>query len=125
MNRTIRRSFDTTLTGIGMVFIFGAVLLGGSQSLQLLMPMAVIGVLLMEAGVWGMATKVLPTDRRYHGLRSEGDYMLSLIRDLNAAAVARAHGEDDGTRFLDTLEEMHSSVVRMSELAGMDEATTE
>ncbi|MDA1370769.1 MAG: hypothetical protein O2971_08430 [Proteobacteria bacterium] len=121
MNRKIRRYIDIMLTGLGIALIFTAVLLGGSLEIQIQMPMALFGVLLMEAGVWGLSQKLFPSDRRFSRLRSEGDYMLDLIRELNAAAIGKDKGVEDAKRFQATLEKMHDSVVHMSELAAMED----
>lgn len=67
----------------------------------------------MEAGVWGLSSKVFPNGRSYIDLREEGDNIIELIRKLNAAAVAREKGEDDAS-FQVTLDEMHDSVKRMA-----------
>jgi hypothetical protein len=81
------------------------------------LPLALIGVLLMEAGVWGLSSKVFPNERRYIELRVEGDSIIQLIRQLNAAAVARDQGVGAEDNFQATLDEMHDSVTRMAELA--------
>lgn len=74
----------------------------------------------MEAGVWGLSTKVFPNERRYIDLRDEGDSIIQLIRQLNAAAVAREQGADTEDLFQTTLDEMHDSVKRMAELASRE-----
>jgi len=122
LNRKIRRKIDTMLTGLGIAFIFTAVLLGGSLGIEMQMPMALFGVLLMEVGVWGLAQKILPSDRHYSSLRTEGNRMLGLIRELNAAAIAKDLGKEDAKRFQATLEQMHESVVKMSELAALEDS---
>jgi len=83
----------------------------------------IVGVMLMEAGVWRLSNKILHTDRSYTDLREEGDYIIKLIRELNAAALVRDKGEEDDGQFQIVLEEMHSSVERMSELAGRSNET--
>lgn len=117
MNRNIKRQFDLGLTGLGIAIIFSAVILGGSLEVQAQLPLALLGVLLMEAGVWGLSTKLFPNERRFTSLREEGDHMISLIRELNSAAIAQSTGEEDAKRFQATLEKMHESVMKMSELA--------
>ena len=77
----------------------------------------------MEAGVWGLSSKVFPNERRYIDLRAEGDNIIQLIRELNAAAVARDKGIDADERFQATLDEMHDSVKRMAELASRESDT--
>ena len=73
MKRNIRRQIDIGLTGLGIAIIFSAVILGGSMEIQLQLPLALVGVLLMEAGVWGLSSKLFPNERRYSQLRDEGD----------------------------------------------------
>jgi len=120
LRRNIRRSIDVGLTGLGIGVIFTAVLLSSSLTVEIQLPIALVGVLLMEAGVWGMASKVFPNERRYVGLREEGDYIIQLIRQLNVAAVAREQGTDEDGRFQATLDEMHESVKRMAKLASSE-----
>jgi hypothetical protein len=103
-----------------MGIIFGAVLFGPS-SLQLQVLLVLIGVLILEAGVWGLTSTFLPNERRYLSLREEGDHFLGLIRELNAAAIARGEGEEDDKLFRETRARMHASVERMAELAGQDD----
>lgn len=116
MRRSIRRSIDISLTGLGIGVIFTAVFLGSFLTIQVQLPIALVGVLLMEAGVWGLSSKVFPNERRYISLRAEGDHIIKLIRQLNSAAIARDEGRDDGL-FQATLDEMHDSIKRMAELA--------
>jgi len=68
------------------------VLLSSSLDIQQQLPLALIGVLLMEAGVWGLSSKGFPNERRYIDLREEGDNIIELIRKLNAAAVGGEKG---------------------------------
>ncbi len=117
MKRNIKRQFDIGLTGLGIAIIFSAVVLGGSLEIEAQLPLALLGVLLMEAGVWGLSSKLFPNERRYTSLREEGDHMIALIRELNHAAIAKSTGQEDAKRFQATLEKMHDSVVKMSELA--------
>lgn len=121
MKRNIRRSIDIALTGLGIGIIFSAVILRGSLDITAQMPMALLGVLLMEAGVWGLSNRLFPNERRYSKLRMEGDAMINYIRELNDAAIAHASGKEDAKRFQATLQQMHDSVIRMSDLAGKED----
>ena len=103
MKRNIRRSTDVGLTGLGIGIIFTAVILSPSLPVQMQLPIALVGVLLMEVGVWGLPSMVFPNERRYIELRQEGDSIIQLIRQLNAAAVARDQDEDVEDRFQATL----------------------
>ena len=74
----------------------------------------------MEVGVWGLSSMVFPNERRYIELRQEGDSIIQLIRQLNAAALVRDQGEDAEDRFQAALDEVHGSVHRMAELAARE-----
>ncbi len=124
MKRKIRRGIEIALPLSGMGIIFGSVLFG-PNNLQLQVLFVLIGVLILEAGVWGLTSGILPNERRYLGLREEGDHFLGLIRVLNAAAVARDEGQEDDARFRETRAQMHTSVERMAELAGQDDVAEE
>lgn len=120
MRRKIRRSIDAALTGLGIGAIFTAVLLSASLTIQMQLPLALVGILLMEAGVWGLSSKVFPSERRFGDLRTEGDNIIQLIRQLNAAALARDNDIDEDGSFQATLNEMHDSIERMAELASLE-----
>ena len=122
MKRKIRRVLEIALPVLGMGVIFGSVL-AGPTSLQLQVVLVLFGILILEAGVWGLASRLLPNERRYLGLREEGNHFIELIRQLNRAAVARQEGDEGDKnegRFRDALEQMHASVRRMGELAGKE-----
>jgi len=121
VKRSVRRNIDIALTGLGVGIIFSAVILGSSLDIRAQLPIALIGVLIMEAGVWGLAAKLFPSERRFLKLREEGDRMIDLIRELNAAAIAKDTGAEDAKRFQETLQEMHDSVLKMSELAAIED----
>lgn len=120
MKKSIRRNIDMGLTAVGIAVVFSAIILGTSLDVRAQMPIALIGVLLMEAGIWGLSAKLVPNQRKYTSLRDEGDRMLDLIRELNSAAIAKEIGTEDAKRFQQTLEAMHSSVLKMSELASVE-----
>ena len=120
MKRNIRRSIEIILTVAGIFIIFGSVLLANDMGLQTQFLMVLFGVLLMEIGVWGLSSKLMPNQRRFVNLRGEGDHMMNLIRELNSAAIAKDRGIEDAKRFQNTLALMHDSVVRMSEIAAQE-----
>jgi hypothetical protein len=47
----------------------------------------VLGILLLEVGVWQLAHHLLPSERQYLALRCETDLFLTLVRQLNAVAL--------------------------------------
>lgn len=120
MKRKLRRGIEVALPILGMGIIFGSVLFGSPNNLQLQVIFLLVGVLILEAGVWGITKGILPNERRYPALREEGNHFIGLIRALNAAAVARDAGHEDDHRFRNSLEQMHASVDRMGEFTGQD-----
>ena len=119
MRRKIRRVAEIALPVSGMAMIFTSVLYGG-DSLPLQMIFVLFGVLILEAGVWGLANKLLPDERRYLSLREEVEHFITLVPELNEAAVAKEAGTENDARHRDTLEQMHNSVKRMGEVAAED-----
>lgn len=117
MKRKIRRIIDILLTGFGIGLIIVTVLLGELFRVSEQWPVVLVGVLLLEAGVWGLSTKAMSNERRFMDLREEGDNMIKLMRELNSAALAKNEGEEDEQRFKATLEKMYSSVKRMGTVA--------
>ncbi len=117
MKRKIRRVFDALLPLVGMGIIFSSALFGSPGSLQAQVIMLLVGVLVLEAGVWGLTGSILPNERHYPLLRDETDRFLGLVRALNAAAVERDEGEG-GAHFEESLAEIRASVDRTAKAAG-------
>lgn len=116
--RKLRRSLHMLVPAMGMALVIGAVLFGEPLAVQLFLVVA--GLLMTEAGLWRLADPVLPDERKYLALRKESDHFITLVRQLNTAALAMADGDDRGSRFaLDEVQtEMHRSVDRMVHFAG-------
>ncbi len=114
----VRDGIEAAFALVGIGFIFASVLLGSPINPQLQWTFLLVGLLILEARVWGLTSRVLGNRRIYLVLREEGDHFIGLIRKLNGAAVARDGGHEHDERFRHSLEEMHASVERMSELAG-------
>ena len=123
MKRNIRRVINIVITAVGIGIIFAVLLADDALELQAQLPLALLGILLMEAGVWGLSSRILPSERRFNALREEGDRMMGLIRELNAAAIAKDTGIEDAKRFQATLQDMHDCVAHMSELAAREGAS--
>lgn len=102
----------------GMVLVLAAVLLVRSSRAEL--ALVVLGLLLVEGGVWRLAGSVLPNERQYLALRAESNRFIAMVRQLNSAAVALRREETPGARM--AMEEMkramHRSVERMVLVAG-------
>lgn len=116
--RKLRRILQMIVPAIGMALVIGAVLFGQSLPVQLFLVLA--GLLLTEAGLWRLADPFLPDERKYLPLRTETDHFMTLVRQLNASALALQEGDDRGPRFaLDEVRtEMHRSIDRMVNFAG-------
>lgn len=116
--RTLRNVITFAIPVAGMVLVLGAVLFAIALRTQLVM--AVVGLLMVEGGVWRIAGSILPNERRYLALRAEGDRFIALIRQLNAAAVSLHEQASDGARLAmeETRSAMHRSVERMVAVAG-------
>jgi hypothetical protein len=119
--RTLRQASDKGMPIVGVVVILAAVLF--VRELRLQLAIVVVGLFLVEAGVWNLSQWLLPNDRQYVGLRAEGDHFITLIRQLNAAAVQLKAADDTSNReaFETAREAMHESVDKMAWLAGKTE----
>lgn len=120
MKRKIRHVIRNGLPILGMVIIFVSVLTQYPEDVQAQLGVMVIGILLLEAGTWGLALQILPNERCYLDLRKELDHMIGLTRALNGAAIAAGASRADDETFRDALARMHASVDRMAELAGQE-----
>ena len=120
MKRKLRNVIRIGLPILGMLIIFVSVLTQYPENVQAQLGLMVIGVLLLEAGVWDLAPKILPDERCYLGLRKELDHMIELTRALNGAAIAAGETRANDETFRDALARMHTSVDRMAELAGQE-----
>ena len=120
--RILRQVIDTGLPLLGVSIILGAVLF--LETLHARVVVVVLGLLLIEMGVWKLAHQLLPNERQFHTLRTEGERFLLLIRHLNDAALALQDNDDPENRqaFAEIREMMHQSVEHMAEVAGKTDA---
>ena len=118
--RKLRKAVDAGLPILGTLIVFLAVLLLTDQHVTLRVIVVMLGVLMIDAGIWKLTQPLLPNERRYKGLRREVDEFVKLVRRMNAAALeARRSGEHENLER--TVAEMHRAVDRMEQLAGMTE----
>ena len=112
---------DGALSVLGVVTIFTGLLLVPPDSVQLQIMVVLAGIMVLEAGVWGLSQQLLPNDRQFLDLRVEGEHFIDLVRDLNEAAIAANRGGADAdTQFKEVLALMHGSVDRLGEVAGKE-----
>jgi len=119
---TVHKLLNAGLPVAGMIVVFGAVLFLEDRRSMILV--VLLGILLIEAGVWKLSNPFLPTERRFNALRLEVDQFMELVRELNGSAIEALSSEGDRgswARFRNTLATMHASVVRMGEAAGRGE----
>lgn len=114
--RRLRRFIHLMVPAVGMALVIGAVLFGEQLAVQLFLVAA--GLLLTEAGLWRLADPILPDERKYLALRDETDHFKTLVRQLNAAALAVDENEAARPALDEAREEMHRSVDRMVNFAG-------
>jgi Na+(H+)/acetate symporter ActP len=121
--RSFRKAVEISIPILGMIVVFGGVLFISPTQLQLQMIVVLAGVLMIEAGVWGLTGAVLPNERQFVALREEGDRFIGLIRNLNAAKVGmlREESEQTSAAVQEALDAMHDSVRIMGDLAGQDD----
>jgi hypothetical protein len=117
--RGLRRAVDIGLPVLGIIIVLAGVLFVYELYAQL--AVVVLGLLLIEAGVWQLANPLLPSERRYGALRSEVDDFIGLVRRLNTAALASRSDAGDAAaaaEFERLREQLHASVERMAAFAG-------
>ena len=118
--RSIRKFLSGAVPVIGMLVVFGAILFIDPERMPLQIIAVIVGVILIQAGVWKVSNPFLPSERRYTALRQEVGRFLDEVRELNeAAAQSRADGGPEArARFERALAALHRSVDRMGEVAG-------
>ncbi len=121
--RNLRKLVGMALPILGMVLVFAAILVPAlSLNLQLQIGVALVGILVIEAGVWRLTEKILPNERRFLALRAEVDGFIGLVRELNRAAMRLK--KDDGPEaresFREAMAALHASVDRMGGVAGRE-----
>jgi len=108
---------------LGTVLVFLAILVPAiSLHLQLQVVVVLLGLLIIEAGVWRLTSAVLPEERRYAALRTEVNAFVERVRLLNAHGVKLQTRDDEVTRedFRETLNALHAAVDRIAEVAGRE-----
>ena len=120
----IARMVDAGMPMLGVVIVLAAVLLGGGGWAALWM--AVAGLLMVEAGVWRLGSRVV-YERRYQPLRGEVQRFVGLARALHHAALAaRSENRPEAREELfATVETMRASLDRMVQVAGKTESDLE
>lgn len=122
--RTLRKAIEIGLPILGVVLVLAAVLFF-FQNLYLQIGIVLVGLVLIEAGIWNLAAPILPSERKFMALRNEVDSFIRLVRRLNKTALELASEPTPQNRakLLQVRDEMLESVKRMESYAGRtDEA---
>ena len=116
--RKLRIILDSSLPILGIVLIVGAILMLRSIYSQL--AVVLVSLICIEVGVWQLAHRFLPNDRRFHALRRELDAFLECSRQLNQAALAIKINDTPEQRaaFDDIRRALHQSVEVIAKVAG-------
>lgn len=116
----IARVLDSGLPTLGVAIVLAAVMVGGGGWGAIWL--AVIGLLMVEAGVWRLGSRIVH-ERRYQPLRREVDRFIELARELHHASAAVASGADEvARRRLDgAVASLRGSLDRMVAVAAMTE----
>jgi hypothetical protein len=120
--RRMRRAVELGLPVVGVILVLAAVLFL-ARSLMLQLGVVLFGLILIEAGIWNLASPVLPSERKFVALRREVDGFILLVRRLNKATLALASEPtpNNRARLLEVRDEMLESVKRMELAAGRTE----
>ena len=122
--RSIRRFSQFLLTALGAAIVVYAVYQVDPLRERVLY--AVLGLVIMEIGIWQVTGFLFPNERSYQPLRKETDYFLKLVRRMNRAAVAAQKGSANAISEMDRVQqEMYHSIDRMRRLAGQTQAVGE
>ena len=121
--RKSRRAEIIGFSIAGGIMVTLAILLPSvSSNLSLQLILALVGLFLVQAGIWRIMERTIRKERRFLALRGEVESFLSLVRTLNAQGV-RLREENTQERwqgFHASVEALHDSVDRMAEAAGRE-----
>jgi hypothetical protein len=116
--RKLRKAVDAGLPILGTLIVFLAVILILDQHLTLRIIVVLIGLLMIDAGIWKLTHPLLPNERQYKGLRAEVDDFIKIVRRLNSAALQAKASPAGKESVAHVVNEMHAAVNRMEQLAG-------
>ncbi|MGH7467062.1 MAG: hypothetical protein ACRENP_03655 [Longimicrobiales bacterium] len=119
--RGLRKALEIGLPIAGTVLVFAAVVLVYNLTAQIIL--VLIGLLMIDAGIWKLTAPLFPNERRYKALRDEVDRFIHLVRRLNTAALSMREHDSAAARtaFQDAVNALHHSVGKIEQLAGKTE----
>ncbi len=98
------------LGGVVIIMLQAFFIAGRRMELTIIL----VGIIVNQIGVWNMASRLLPDRRVFNVLRGEVDRFIDIVRKLNRKAV-----ESDAEGVVEAKREMHESVERIGEAAGV------
>ena len=121
--RKARKAETIGFSVVGTLMVFLAITLPTfTSSLTYQLPFALVGLFLVQAGIWRMTERTLRNERRFLALRGEVEGFLGLVRTLNAqGARLREEGTEERERaFRESIRALHSCVDRIVDVAGRE-----
>ncbi len=85
--RTLRNVIDRLAIYTGVVLVLGMMVFTAASVWQTLLVLG--GLLLVELGVWRVASALLPNARKNQPLRDEVDQFIKLVREMYRVANAK------------------------------------
>jgi sulfite exporter TauE/SafE len=85
--RRLRDVIDSVISYGGVMLVLGTILFTGASVAQVLLVLS--GLLLVQLGVWRVASAVLPSTRTNHRLRDAVKEHLASVRELYRLANAK------------------------------------
>ncbi len=85
--RRLRNIIDRLVIYAGVLLVLGMMIFAEASWLQTVF--VVFGLLLVELGVWRVASALLPNARRNQPLRDEVDRFIKLVREMYRVANAK------------------------------------
>lgn len=110
-----RDVLEKTMAVVGVVVVLVPVVTLADAAWQI--ATVVVGLVLIEAGVWNVARHLAPEDRKFGALRRQVEAFLEDVRELNLHAIA---GDRDGIE--EARDQLHERVDAMAEVAGDETA---
>ena len=85
--RQLRNVIDRLVIYTGVLLVLGMMIFAEASVMQTLF--VLFGLLLVELGVWRVASALLPNARRNQPLRDEVDKFIKLVREMYRVANAK------------------------------------
>lgn len=105
------KRFERALALAGMVIILAPIFLVNDRAVQV--SVVLVGLVMVQVGVWGVARELMPDARRFMRLREETEAFLEQVRTLNEVAV---EGQSEDLR--EHRDQMREQVDRIVDAAG-------